>query len=81
MESQTQATATESDITSGKTAWVNGNKVTGTMKTLGEVKDMGAIASDSYSLTPKEIYSNQWSASNSRTYSYTATSNIIAFKF
>ena len=81
LESQTQATATESDITSGKTAWVNGNKVTGTMKTLGEVKDMGAIASESYSLTPKEIYSNQWSASNSRTYSYTATSNIIAFKF
>ena len=81
LESQTQATATESDITSGKTAWVNGNKVTGTMKTLGEVKDMGAIASKSYSLTPKEIYSNQWSASNSRTYSYTATSNIIAFKF
>lgn len=81
LESQTQATATESDITSGKTAWVNGNKVTGTMKTLGEVKDMGAIASESYSLTPKEIYSNKWSASNSRTYSYTATSNIIAFKF
>ena len=29
LASQTQATATASDIASGKTAWVNGNKVTG----------------------------------------------------
>ena len=34
LASQTSATATASDIASGKTAWVNGNKITGTMSSI-----------------------------------------------
>ena len=36
LASQTQATATSGDITSGKTAWVNGVKITGTGKTYND---------------------------------------------
>jgi len=37
LSSQTQATATASNITKGKTAWVNGSKITGTMTDNGAV--------------------------------------------
>jgi len=36
LASQTPGTATAGDITSGKTAWVNGNKITGTGKTYND---------------------------------------------
>ena len=42
LASQTQATATAADIASGKTAWVNGSKVTGTLTGIMQViQDIG----------------------------------------
>ena len=41
LASQTQGTATASDITSGKTAWVNGKKITGTGKTYNDGYNQG----------------------------------------
>ncbi|MFR2534873.1 MAG: hypothetical protein ACLS95_06585 [Clostridia bacterium] len=41
LASQTSATATSSDITEGKTAWINGNKVTGTKNSSNSVIYLG----------------------------------------
>ena len=38
LASQTSATATAADIASGKTAWVNGNRITGTMSSITNSK-------------------------------------------
>lgn len=40
LASQTQATATAGDILTGKTAWVNGSKVTGTAVIPSKIEDM-----------------------------------------
>ena len=49
LQDQTDATATPSDIMSGQTAWVNGEKITGTM-TVQEARDLTLNPGDSYTV-------------------------------
>ena len=57
LASQTQATATAVDITSGKTAWINGQMITGTLKeepiriTQSDSFDLGTRATQKVNLT------------------------------
>lgn len=46
LSSQTSATATAADIRSGKTAWVNGSRITGTGQMAGEVVEFGFLVED-----------------------------------
>lgn len=51
LESQTQATATAADIASGKTAWVNGSKVTGS----GAMSSEKVVATLTFDTTSKWV--------------------------
>ena len=59
LASQTGATAAANQISSGKTAWVNGQKVTGTLTERGQYQSGGAAFTGSYfaiSSLPEGIY-------------------------
>ena len=56
LESQTSATATESDISSGKTAWVNGTQITGTGTSAKRIVKLGT--GTSFDCSAYEGYEN-----------------------
>ena len=59
LASQTGATAADNQISSGKTAWVNGKQVTGTLTERGQYQSGGAAFTGSYfaiSSLPEGIY-------------------------
>ena len=57
LESQTQATATEGDITEGVTAWVNGTKITGNRKSsVISPWSVKVVPTASYSTTSTDSY-------------------------
>ena len=60
LEDQTQATAQESDIIFGQTAWVNGQKVTGSLKISDKVLDIMADTDTTKNqvLSGKKFYSS-----------------------
>ena len=64
LASQTSANATAGNIISGKTAWVNGKKITGTatIKSLGGITTARGTISPSYDLTDYEAWDSEWFA-------------------
>ena len=64
LASQTSANATAGNIISGKTAWVNGKKITGTatIKSLGGITAARGTISPSYDLTDYEGWDSEWFA-------------------
>ena len=68
LATQTPGTATAGDITNGKTAWVNGNKVTGTARTYNEGYNDGYNAGVAQAKV-KRVYLG--TCSNSATYNLT----------
>ena len=64
LASQTSANATAGNIIRGKTAWVNGNKITGTatIKSLGGITAARGTISPSYDLTDYEGWDSEWFA-------------------
>ena len=64
LASQTSANATAGNIISGKTAWVNGKKITGTatIKSLGGITAARGSISPSYDLTDYEAWDSEWFA-------------------
>ena len=64
LASQTSANATAGNIISGKTAWVNGKKITGTatIKSLGGITAARGTISPSYDLTDYEAWDSEWFA-------------------
>ena len=59
LASQTGATAVDNQLSSGKTAWVNGQKVTGTLTERGQYQSGGAAFTGSYfavNSLPEGIY-------------------------
>ena len=64
LASQTSANATAGNIISGKTAWVNGKKITGTatIKSLGGITAARGSISPSYDLTDYEGWDSEWFA-------------------
>ena len=75
LASQTPGTATASDITTGKTAWVNGVKITGTGKTYNDGYQAGLKDGETTIIQNMQVSSpvtlDDWGAV------YTATSNCI----